>query len=334
MDVIFEKVGTFIQNLAPVLNWFATNTWIWDILILISILFVFLAGFLRGFWKSVLHLGVTTLLLVLSYLVFAPLLANFILDDLLILLDQTLTINAGEIVIECSTIRDVFVLIGTSPTSTQALAAEFCSDIAYNVVLAVSMIMMCIMIYSLSWLISTILGIPLTIFLKRKKRKMIAAGKKYKRHRLLGGAVSLVTVIVFYFFALNAGYVISSLFIAVRSVVDFGDIVSRFLPIGDLANALLDCVPTVGGEHGIISSFLAFDGFMYKVHFEPFADAAGLAIPLEKPRLFGEAIVDYFVVVGEFLNSILDALIGGCETPVSPLIQGLGNNSFSLVASR
>lgn len=245
------------------LNFFVTSPWIFDIVFLVLFLLAMAAGLMRGLWRSLWHTGIVAVLLVLSYLFFAPMLANWLCDDVLNVANATIKIPLGDMEITVSSLREFFIKAGTNPMATNPLTVEFASNLAYNVMFAAANLVLTIVIYLLGWAISLILFIPFMPLISKKKKKARAEGTKYKKRPLLGALVSVVPVALVLMLMLNSGFAVNSALRSVGGVLgslggigeDGGEM---FAMIQDVINAL-----TPIREGGMFLTPLAMNGNLF-----------------------------------------------------------------------
>ena len=269
MPDIAGLLQPLIDTFGGILGWIATNQWLYDIILIIGLLGAFITGIMRGLVKTIVHVVFVGIAFTLSYFIFAPMIANFLLDDMFNLFGYTSSFDLNGVPTTISSLREMFVVMGTHASLSQPMTAEFSSAVATTLFTAISMLMLSAFIYFFGWIISFILYLPFMGITISGKKKARAAGKKYKKHRLLAGLVSLVGFFIMIFFALNAGFAVSAFLVPLANNVPFITYLAGLIPLpgGDVSAVIQGFIlglPRIG-DGGMFASALAFNGAMYSV---------------------------------------------------------------------
>ena len=250
-------------------TWFVSNTWLFDVLIGLMFLVSFGIGVLRGLWKSVFHVGITAILLLLCYFIFAPMLANWLCDSMMSSLSMPDSVTIDGVLLSFGSLRELIYKLGSLPTGPDTFSYVSSSNFIFTLCNAFSMMILSIVVFFLSSAISGILFLPILPLLSRAKKKKIAAGKKYKKHRLLGGAVSLVATLLVLMFMLNASFNVSTIMHDVVGLAESTGALQELLNSGAMTQDVWDTVVSVVNfifvvrDGGIFFSWLGFDGSFY-----------------------------------------------------------------------
>lgn len=141
-------------------NFMVQNPWLLDIFYLLFVVGAAIVGLIRGFWRSLWNLAIVAGMLLLSYFVITPYLANWICDDLFTQFGIHQTAYYGGMEVHITSFRDIFTKFGTIPTLANPYSFAYASELAYTAARGAGMFACTIITYLTGWLLSTLLYFP------------------------------------------------------------------------------------------------------------------------------------------------------------------------------